>query len=101
VDFLAPLSETVLRRQEDAEYEDETLVLADAIRPRIEFALGVPSITSHVLLVAGVSWRAVVPERNRAACADDVKYCYQYVTMWNADEPARAAGFDVAAKFVF
>jgi len=59
-DWLAPLSEYALRSK-TAHFTDSEKMLWNFITPRLDFALGFPTLSTHLTVDLGVSFRLAVP----------------------------------------
>ncbi len=106
-DALAPLAELAVRNR-DARFEpNDGAMWLDAVRPRIDGLAGFPGLTSHVLLAAGVSFRASFPERIDSRSGDvpapgePALRRYKYRTFWNAVDMTSMIELNVGIKYVF
>lgn len=61
-DLAAPLSELAMR-DGTKQYDRQEMVWLDAIRPRLDFSFGVPSIARHLFVSGGFALRTVAPYR--------------------------------------
>lgn len=76
-------TEVVLRDQaEDVEYEDSYWIALDALRPRLDFYLGLPEVTRNLALVVGVSARLVGLEACEGSDSDAETTCLRYQPIW-------------------
>lgn len=82
LDPLAPLAEIVLRADRDAitgqpvRYQRSGLLLWNVLAPRVEWSAGLPWLSKHVVLGAGLSLR-LVTSTERSQRADAVDYSYR------------------------
>ncbi len=63
IDALGPLSESALRKQSPSPTETGR-VWNNFLAPRAEIVIGVPSLSTHLALVAGISYRPTAAFRN-------------------------------------
>ncbi len=106
VDVLAPITELALRNG-DLRYDRQAALWLDAVRPRIDLAFGLPSLSRHLSFGAGVSLRVVAPYRgggdtNAPKTLDDATYIV-IGTPGGAAQESFASYFEwnVAARYAF
>lgn len=60
IDIAAPFAELAMRRS-DLNYDRQSLLWLDAIRPRLEAGFSMPSVSRNLYLVGGAALRTVAP----------------------------------------
>ena len=60
-DPLAPLTEIALRRKVGVTYDSDYKLAANLIAPRMDLVFGVPALSKHVVVGAGLSLRVAAP----------------------------------------
>jgi hypothetical protein len=78
-DPMSPLVELALHKV-DATYDTEQSIWLNVITPRIDFVFGIPVLTSHVSLSAGMAYRLVTAQQQRDAADEVVPNAYVYST---------------------
>ena len=79
IDVFAPLSEAILRNRAYSR-TGEWRILADVLRPRIGVWAGIPELSRHVLVTAGLGFRILDATRRSTAEADK----YEYGFVWDS-----------------
>lgn len=87
VDLLGPFSESALRKQ-STNYDSGALEWAEFLDPRVEVMFGIPSLTTHLVLTGGLSYRSAGVATNHAGT---LKYYSPY-----AARPSDYPGDDVS-----
>src|SRR5690606_13324756 len=84
VDGLAPLSELAARRTPDIEYEGTSKLVANLVAPRFDLLFGVPALSRHLVVAAGISYRPVVPIE--VGTTPTGQRLYRYELLWDTPE---------------
>jgi len=102
IDWLAPLSEVAIRRG-DAGYSHNELLIAEAIRPRMDLFLGLPMLTEHLALSAGVSFRFAAPQKGKPGESESALTANQftYVPFWENRNAASWLELGAGVHYVF
>lgn len=86
VDLLAPFGEIAFR-DIDTRYQDNGMVFANFLRPNVELAFGLPTLSTKLMLVGGGSLRPVIAKPK----SDKTDFDRQYLFFGT---PERGDGFD-------
>lgn len=100
VDGLAPLSELAARRTPDIEYEGTSKLVANLVAPRFDLLFGVPALSRHLVVAAGISYRPVVPIE--VGTTPTGQRLYRYELLWDTPEGSwpRFVEFGFALKYL-
>jgi hypothetical protein len=86
IDPLAPLSELATRPNVGAEYHDQEKLAWNFVAPRLDFVLGVPTLSKHLAVGGGMSLRLTVPDLENMPAPGQIAV-YRYQTLWGDDNP--------------
>ncbi|MBX3233237.1 MAG: hypothetical protein KIT84_20810 [Labilithrix sp.] len=102
LDLAAPLAELAMR-DPDLKYDRQATLWLDAIRPRLDVAFSVPSISSHLSVVGGFALRTVAPYRGGGGKGNDTATYLAVGTPGGAAAEAFASyvEYSLGAKYVF
>lgn len=96
-DPLAPLSELATRRVEGVEYVDSHKLAWNILAPRLELLYGIPALSRHLVIGAGISVRVVAPIKDDQTVQT---YRYRGIDPGNSDNFAQHLEFGFTAKYV-
>lgn len=99
VDLLAPLAELAMRSGTNAQYADTQKVWLDLLSPHVDVEVGMPSLSKHLLLGAGLSYRWVVPWQTTLA-TPTTPASYRYATCFDRKSQSECFELGVFAKYL-
>lgn len=101
-DILAPISEFAFR-DINITYDQSGLVFANVLKPNVDIDLGIPALTTKLMLQASTSWRPFIPKKNPKD-KENYKYLFSS-TSFEGDQAdwegvLRSLEFGIGVKYV-